>query len=71
MIQAVKDPDPGVREYAIVALANMRIVFAPLNAGVNAIARFSVNPELLADTELLPRLIAHELPCRVEALPNT
>ncbi len=48
----------------------MRIVFAPLNAGVNAIARFSVNPELLADTELLPRLIAHELPCRVEALPN-
>jgi hypothetical protein len=48
----------------------MRIVFSPLNAGVNAIARFSVNPEPLADAELLPRLIAHELPCRTEALPN-
>ncbi len=48
----------------------MRIVFSPLNAGVNAIARFSVNTEPVADAELLPRLIAHELPCRIEELPN-
>ena len=52
------------------ALANMRIVLSPLNADVNAIARFSVNTEPLADAELLPRLIAHELPCRIEPLPN-
>ena len=49
----------------------MRIVFAPLNAGVNVIARFSVNTEPLTEAELLPMLMAHELPCRIEALPNT
>ena len=49
----------------------MRTVFAPLNAGPNVIARFNVNTEPLVETELLPRLIAHELLCRVEAFPST
>ena len=48
----------------------MRTVFAPLNAGVNATARFSVNTEPLVETELLARLIAHELPCSTEEAPN-
>jgi hypothetical protein len=49
----------------------MRMVFAPLNAGANVTARFTVKTEPLTEAELLPTLIAHELLCRVEALPST